>query len=207
MIGVFLTAILLAITVIGILYRCYKRREYSKLLKAPFDTEFYIPKAIEYKVDYHMQDDTPHGEQELTLSPNSEQVVMIRSKARLDVALLEVLYGCMDYEKGIDFLKSMPEPLYYFNPWVKTGIRREIHPERDPDHYVDTTNAYHIICHGRVRPKGSDLLAGLWMKTKEKGTYKFRVTYVMPYGEAESFLTINVVDAPRVNTLRRVPTT
>lgn len=106
----------------GLIYRWHKRREYSKLLKAPFDTDFYIPKAIEHKVDYHLQDDSPHSEQELTLPPNSEHVVMIRSKARLDVALLEVLYGCMDYEKGIAYLNAMPEPLYYFNPWVKTGI-------------------------------------------------------------------------------------
>ena len=193
MISVILTAILLAITVIGIVHRYVKRREQSKLLKNPFETQFYIPKAIEHKVDYYSQDDNIHMENKLTLTSNSEHDVMIRSRARLDVTLLEVQYGCMDYMKGVDYLKAMPEPLYYANPWVKKGLKREIHPEESEEHYVDTANTYHIVCSGRVRPKGGDLLHGLRIKTKEKGTYTFGVVYIMPDGEARNDLTIKVV--------------
>lgn len=96
--------------------------------------------------------------------------------------------------KGVDYLKSMPEPLFYFNPWVKKGIRRKILPEEDKNHYVDTANAYHIAYPGgRELPEGSDLLNGLRLKTKEKGTYEFGVVYLMPEGEAKTSLTINVV--------------
>ena len=164
MICVILTAILLAITVIGIIYRYVKRRAHTKLLKDPFETQFYIPKAIEHKVDYYPQDNSIHLKNELTLASNSEHDVMIRSRARLHLTLNEVQYGCMDHLKGVDYLKSMPEPLYYFNPWVKKGVKREIRPEDNVDHYVDTANAYHIVYHGRAQPKVVDLLNGLRTK-------------------------------------------
>jgi len=83
MISVILTAILLAITVIGIIYRYVKRRAHTKLLKDPFETQSYIPKAIEHKVDYYPQDNNIHLKNELTLASNSEHDVMIRSRARL----------------------------------------------------------------------------------------------------------------------------
>ncbi len=70
--------------------------------------------------------------------------------------------------KGVDYLKSMPEPLYYFNPWVGKGVKREIRPEDNADHYVDTANAYHIVYHGWAWTKGVDLLNGLRIKTRRK---------------------------------------
>jgi hypothetical protein len=186
-------AIVSILIAISVFYDRYKRWKRSKLLKNPFETQFYIPKAIEHKVDYYPQDDDIHTPPELTLSANSEHDVMIRSRAKVPVTLIEVQYGCMDYLKGVDYLKAMPEPLYYINPWVKKGIKREIHPEANEDHYVDTANAYHIVYHGRDWPKGSDILNGLRIKTKEKGRYTFGVVYIMPEREAESSLIINVV--------------
>ena len=153
-----------------------KKREKLKAerleqIKEPFETQFYIPKLVEHKVDYREQDDDIHLEDELTLSPNSEHDLMIRSRARLKAILNEIQFGCSDYERGIDYLKSMPEPLYYFNPWIKKGMGRKVKPDSDKDHYIDTPNIYHIKRHGETIPKGHDLLSGFRIKTKKKGVY------------------------------------
>lgn len=173
-----------------------RAKKRSLLLKKPFDTVFYIPKSVEHEVKYHQQGDGPYYENTLTLSANTKHDIMIRSRAKLDVILGEIQYGCIDYEKSVDLLKAMPEPLYYFNPWVKKGVGRKVLPENDTtgQQYVDATNVYHITYSGgRPTPKGGDILHGLTVRTKKKGTYQFRVAYVMPDGEGESLLAIVVV--------------
>jgi hypothetical protein len=167
----------------------------AQMLKKPFDTVFYIPKLIEHEVKYHKQSDTPYYEGHLRLSANAEHDIMIRSRARLDVVLSEIQYGCMDYEQSLDLLKAMPEPLCYFNPWVKKGTGRKIIPESDASgqHYVDAANVYHIkFPGGNAVPKGHDILHGLTIRTKKDGEYHFRVAYVMRDGEGESILPITV---------------
>jgi len=187
MIGVILTAILLAITVIGIVYRWYKRRERAKLLKQPFEVHFLIPKQTEFKVDYHPQDNEYHYPDELSLPSNSETVVVVWMKPRLNIVLSELQFGCTGDNE------SKPEPLYYFNWWVKEGPRKEIHPETDENHYRDTANIYHMMYHGRAIPEGEVHLPGLRIRTKEKGKYDFWIGVIMPEGRSDKTLKINVV--------------
>lgn len=177
----------LAMLVCGTVYRYCKRKEHAKLLKDPFEVHFLIPKETEYKVDYYSQDSNEHHLDTLELPFNSEHDVMIWMKARLDVTISELQFGC------IGDLESKPEPLYYHLPWVKEGIRKVRYPEKDEDHYEDYTNIYHIICHGMARPKDDILLSGLKMRTKARGTFDFWVSVVMPEKSAEKTLKIKVV--------------
>jgi hypothetical protein len=163
-------------------------RERIEQLNDPFEIHFLIPKETEYKVDYYSQDSNEHHLDTLDLPFNSEHDVMIWMKARLDVTISELQFGC------IGDLESKPEPLYYHLPWVKEGIRKKRYPEKDEDHYKDYTNIYHIICHGMARPKEDIILSGLRMRTKARGTFDFWVSIVMPEKSAEKkTLKINVV--------------
>jgi hypothetical protein len=186
MIGVFLTAILLAITVAGIVYHFLKRREMAKLLKDPCIVHFLILKENESKMDYHAQDSEYHYPDELSLPSNSEKDVVVWMKPRLDLTMSELQFGCIG-ETGLK-----PEPLYYVLPWVKRGLIREKHPEKDEDHYVDVTDIYHVVQRDRTWPKDEEKLAGLKMRTKEKGKYSLLIRFVMPGARAEKALTINV---------------
>jgi hypothetical protein len=186
MTGVILTAILLAITVTGIVYRWLKSREMAKLLKEPCEVHFLILKEKEFKMDYHAQDSEYHYPDELSLPSNSEKDVVVWMKPRLDLIMSELQFGCI----GETELK--PEPLYYVLPWVKKGVIREKRPEKDENHYVDVTNIYHIVQQDRTWPKNEEKLAGLKVRTKERGKYSFLIRFVMPGARAEKSLTINV---------------
>ena len=176
-------AIMSILVFVMVVYDRYKKwkekRQLEVLLKDPFETHFLIPKATQHRVDYYLQDDAYHYPDELTLPSDSEVDVMISMKPKLNVTLTDLQFGC----KGD--LESKPEPLYYFNPWVKRGVGRERHPENDPNHYVDSNGYYHIVQHGRAWPKGEEMLSGLRMKTKKKGTYPFWVIWVMPEERGE----------------------
>ena len=180
MIGVILTSVLLAITVTGIIHRWHKRRERARLLKEPFEVHFLIPKETEFKVDYHSQDSEYHYPDELSLPSNSETIVVVWMKPRLNVVLSELQFGCIGNNE------SKPEPLYYFNWWVKEGPRKEIRPETNENQYRDTTNIYHMMYHGRAIPEGEVHLPGLRIRTKERGSYRFWIGIIMPEGRADT---------------------
>jgi len=158
----------------------------AKLLKEPCEVHFLIPKETEFKVDYHAQDNEYHYPDELSLPSNSETVVVVWMKPRLDLIMSELQFGCMGETE------SIPESLYYVLPWVKKGVIRERHPEIDENHYVDVTNIYHIVQRDGAWPKNEVKLAGLKMRTKEKGKYRFWISFIMPEARGEKTLTVNV---------------
>jgi len=163
-------------------------RERKEKLKDPFEIHFLIPKTTEgIKVDYHPQDGEYHYPDELTLPSNSEEDVLIWMKPRLDLTLAALHFGCTGD------IESKPEPLYYRNIWVKKGLVREVHPNKVQNHYVDTTNIYHITYRNKACPKDENLITGLKIRTKKVGTYPFSVIWVMPEGRGEkACLTIHV---------------
>ena len=171
MIGVFLTAALLTITIVGIIYRWHKTRERAKLLADPFETHFLIPTATDYKIDYYPQDNDIHLPDELVLPSNSKKDVMIRMVPRLDLVLNELQFGC------IGEIESKPEPLYHFDPYVKEGLRRKTTPKMDKRHYKDWKNYYHIELEGKVCHKDDKVITGLKVRTKAKGTFCFWVCF------------------------------
>jgi hypothetical protein len=187
MIGVFLTAILLAITVAGIVYHFLKRRERAKLLKDPFEVHFLVPSVTDHKVNYP-QDSEEHHVDELSLPSDSEVDVVVWMNPRLNIVLSELQFGCIG-----DDNEAKPEPLYYFNWWVKEGPRKKITPEDDKGQYRDITNYYHIPYYGRAIPKDEKHLPGLRIRTKKKGIYEFWIGIIMPEGRADKTLKINVV--------------
>jgi hypothetical protein len=75
---------------------------------------------------------------------------------------------------------------------VKEGLGKEIHPKDNQDHYVDITNYYHKMYHGRAIPEGEVHLPGLRILTKERGKYDFWVGIIMLEGRADKTLKINV---------------
>jgi hypothetical protein len=190
MIGTIIGAMVLAFAVLA--FRRIRKqdaleRERKEKLKDPFEVHFLIPKAAEHKVDYHPQDSEYHYPDELTLPSNSEADVLVWLKPRLDLTLAALHFGCTGD------IQSKPEPLYYFNPWVKEGAIREIHPGKSSDHYKDTTNIYHIPYQNEACPKDENRIIGLKMRTKKRGTYPFSVIWVMPEGRGEKNpLTIRV---------------
>jgi len=159
----------------------------AKLLKDPCEVHFLILKENEFKMDYHTQDSKYHYPDELSLPSNSERVVVVWMKPRLDLTMSELQFGC------IGETESKPEPLYYVLPWVKTGVIKEKHPEKDEDHYVDVTNIYHIVQRDKTWVKDEEKLAGLMIKTKAKGKYDFWMRFLMPGVRADKTLKINVV--------------
>ena len=176
----------LLILVGGLLYRWHKRRQLAKLLKDPCEVHFLILKESEFKMGYDTQDGEYHNRDELFLPSDSERVVVVWMKPRLDLTMSELQFGCIG-ETG-----SKPEPLYYFLPWVKTGAIREKHPETDEDHYVDVTNIYHIVQREKKWVKDEEKMAGLMIRTKAKGKYDFWMRFLMPGVRADKTLKINV---------------
>ena len=162
-------------------------RERKEKLKDPCEIHFLIPKITEHRVEYYPQDGEYHHPDELSLPSNSEVNVVVWMKPRLNVVLSELQFGCLGDNE------SKPEPLYYFNWWVKEGPRKEIHPKDSEDHYRDASNYYHMTYHGRAIPQDEVHLAGLRILTKKKGTYDFWVGIIMPEGRADKTLKINVV--------------
>jgi hypothetical protein len=186
-VSVILTSILLAIMVGGILYHRHERKKRAKLLSEPFEVHFLVPKATEHKVNYYPQDSEYHYPDELSLPSDSEADVVVWMKPRLDIVLSELQFGCLGDNE------SKPEPLYFFNWWVKEGLGKEVHPKDSQDHYIDVTNYYHKMYHGRAIPKGEVHLPGLRIRTKKTGSYRFWVGIIMPEGKGEKFLALNVV--------------
>jgi hypothetical protein len=190
MIGSIIAATVLVFAVLA--FRRVRRqdaleRERKEKLRDPFEVHFLIPKTTEHRVDYYPQDGEYHHPDELTLPPDSEVDVVVWMKPRLNVVLSELQFGCLGDND------SKPEPLYYFNWWVKEGPRKEIRPEDDKGHYRDVTNYYHMMYYGRAIPKDEIHLPGLRIRTKKKGTYDFWVGIIMPEGRADKMLKINVV--------------
>lgn len=167
----------------GLIYRLRQRR----LLKDPCTVHFVILKENEFKMDYHTQDSEYHYPDELSLPSNSERVVVIWMKPRLDLTMNELQFGCIG-ETG-----SKPEPLYYVLPWVKTGVIKEKHPDKDEDHYVDVTDIYHIVQRDKLWVKDEEKMAGLMIRTKAKGKYDFWMRFLMPGVRADKTLKINVI--------------
>jgi hypothetical protein len=191
MIGTIIAAVVLAFAVLEFKRRRKQdslERERKEKLKDPFEIHFLIPKAVEHKVDYHPQDSEYHHPDELSLPSNSEVDVVVWLKPRLNVVLTELQFGCIG-----DDNESKPEPLYYVNPFVKEGLRREIRPNHDANHYRDWQNYYHIMYHGRAIPEEEVHLVGLRIRTKKKGSYPFWIGIIMPEGRADKTLKINTL--------------
>jgi len=163
-----------------------EKRRLENVLKDPFETHFLIPKATEHTINYYSQDHTYHYLSELTLPSDSEVDILIWMNPRLDLVVAELQFGCIGDNE------SKPEPLYYFNPWVKKGVGREGRPGVDEGHYIDSANYYHIVCRRREWPKDESLISGLRIKTKGKGTWRFWICAVMPEGRAEKILLMHV---------------
>lgn len=174
-------------------YRRVKRQdaldsERKERLKDPFEVHFLIPNAMEHKVSYYQQDSEEHHVDELRLSSNSEVDIVVWMKPRLNIVLSQLQFGCIGPDND-----AKPEPLYYFNWWVKEGPRKKITPEDDKGQYRDITNYYHIMYYDRAMPKDEIHLPGLRIRTKKKGTYDFWIGIIMPEGRADKTLKINVV--------------
>ena len=159
---------------IPLFYDRYKRWKRSRQLRDPFQIKFLIPRVTEHKVDYYPQDKDIHLLDELVLPSNSEHDVMIRMVPRLDLVLNELQFGCLGE------IESKPEPLHHFNPYIKEGKKRETHPDTSMSHYKDYTNYYHMEYHDKTYHKNDPVITGLRMRTKEKGTYRFWVCFIMP---------------------------
>jgi hypothetical protein len=164
-----------------------QERERQEKLKDPFEVHFLIPNAMEHKVSYYPQDSEEHRVDELSLPSDSEVDIVVWMNPRLNVVLSELQFGCIGDNE------SKPEPLYYFNWWVREGPRKVIRPEDDKGQYRDITNYYHMIYYGRGMPKDEIHLPGLRIRTKKKGTYDFWIGIIMPEGRADKTLKINVV--------------
>jgi hypothetical protein len=163
-------------------------RERKEKLKDPFEVHFLIPKITEHKVNYYPQDGEEHRVDELSVPSDSKVNIVVWMNPRLNVVLSELQFGCIG-----DDNEAKPEPLYYFNWWVKEGPRKEMHPDDDTGQYRDITNYYHIPYYGRAIPEGEKHLPGLRIHTKKKGTYTFWVGIIMLEGRADKYLKINVV--------------
>jgi hypothetical protein len=163
------------------------KRERKEKLKDPFEIHFLIPNATEHKVSYYPQDNEEHHVDELSLPSDSEADIVIWMKPRLNVVLSQLWFGCYGEND------AKPEPLYYFNWWVKEGPRKKITPEEDKGQYRDITNYYHIMYYDRAMPQDEIHLTGLRIRAKKKGSYDFYIGIVMPEGRAEKKLKINVV--------------
>jgi hypothetical protein len=188
-------SVILAIIIIGFAYsqwtKARKResieRERQEKLKHPFEIHFLIPKATQHRVGYYQQDGGEHFPDELTLPSNSENDVMVWMKPHLNIVLSELQFGCIG-----DDNETKPEPMESFNPFVKEGLRQQVSPKTDVNHYKDWQNYYHIMLQDKARPKGEVLITGLKVKTKKKGAFKFWVGFIMPETRGDDYLTLNV---------------
>jgi hypothetical protein len=175
----------LIIAVVDLLYRWYKRKARSKLLKTPFETHFLIPAKARHDLGYGKQNEKEHHVDTLTLPANSVSDILVWARSNVDLEVDEISLGC---EGSV--LK--PEPLSWINYFVARGKSREFDPDSDPDHYVDWWGHYHVRNVGAKLTKGDVRVLGLKMKVKDKGVFPFKIIFHSPEGEGQATLTIRV---------------
>ena len=159
-------------------------RKYYRV-KNPADIYFWTPKKSDYQLDYIEQDEDEHLLEQLTLPPNSEKVIFLSIKPKLDIVVNELSFGCEGKKD------DKPEPCMYFNQFVHRGIN-EKSPDTDHRHYVDSNLHYHMEEWNKVFIKGITIIHGFKIKTKNKGDYPFKIRFLTIEGEGQANLKIHV---------------
>ena len=142
--------------------------EYEKLLNDPFEMHFLIPTREKYNnISYYEQDDEEHLVEELQIPSNTEDVIFLWIKPKINIELGERYFG-FESEVG----EKKPE-IRYFNPFVKEQ-------SKTPDYYIDWHDYYHMYGSSpeqRMWREGEVYVSSFKITTHDKGDFIFQAGF------------------------------
>ena len=143
-------------------------KEYDDLINDPFEIHFLIPSKEKYDgISYYEQDDEEHLVEELQIPPNTEDVIFLWIKPKINIELGERYFGFESEDGG-----ENPE-IRYCNPFVKEE-------SKTPDYYIDWHGYYHMIGASpeqRIWQAGEVYVPSFKITTHSKGDFIFQAVF------------------------------
>jgi hypothetical protein len=143
-------------------------KEYDDLINDPFEIHFLIPSKEKYDgISYYEQDDEEHLVEELQIPSNTEDVIFLWIKPKINIELGERYFG---FESEVEKIK--PE-IRYYNPFVKEQ-------SKIPDYYIDWHDYYHILGlspEQRMWREGEVYVPSFKITTHTKGDFLFQAIF------------------------------
>jgi hypothetical protein len=113
----------------------------------------------------------------LHVPSDSEVDIQLRLEPKLHYIQQEVVFG-FEGEAG-----HRPEPVLTKNTFIKVGKSKYTDPREDPNHYIDTKDAYHIQG-TKERTAGNTYALGFIVKTHGPGRFPVRLLVMSDSGES-----------------------